>query len=289
MAPSRAPEKDYPPELTGTESEQLLATIKDWSIAHGLTVRPPVSLVSAEADPHGVLATTAPLTLFPSPFPRVCFEQAKSIQKAYNQLYAAISQDEDFLKGIVQDIMLTRSRILEVDEFIAELWQVHLKVKEEGYVQNLSLGLFRSDYMVHQTSEDEVPVVKQVEFNTIASSFGGLSSQTSKLHKYLSQTEYPLLSNPISTQEIDLPSNSSTSSLATGIHAAFNAYTKQQQETLHTPCVIFLVQSPERNIFDQRHLEYALQSSHPTIPPTRPNDNSSTTSQATPHKPSKQP
>lgn len=26
-------------------------------------------------------------------------------------------------------------RILEVDEFIAELWQVHLKVKEEGYVQ----------------------------------------------------------------------------------------------------------------------------------------------------------
>lgn len=26
-------------------------------------------------------------------------------------------------------------RILEVDEFIADLWQVHLKVKEEGYVQ----------------------------------------------------------------------------------------------------------------------------------------------------------
>jgi len=26
-------------------------------------------------------------------------------------------------------------RIIEVDEFIAELWQVHLKVKEEGYVQ----------------------------------------------------------------------------------------------------------------------------------------------------------
>jgi hypothetical protein len=30
---------------------------------------------------------------------------------------------------------LTRNRILEVDEFIAQLWQVHLKVKEEGYVQ----------------------------------------------------------------------------------------------------------------------------------------------------------
>lgn len=30
---------------------------------------------------------------------------------------------------------LTKYRILEVDEFIAELWQVHLKVKEEGYTQ----------------------------------------------------------------------------------------------------------------------------------------------------------
>lgn len=28
-------------------------------------------------------------------------------------------------------------RIAEVDDFIAELWQVHLKVKEEGYVQVL--------------------------------------------------------------------------------------------------------------------------------------------------------
>lgn len=51
--------------------------------------------------------------------------------------------------------------------------------------QNLSLGLFRSDYMVHQDTSDpsSVPKVKQVEFNTIAASFGGLSSQTCLLHK----------------------------------------------------------------------------------------------------------
>jgi len=30
---------------------------------------------------------------------------------------------------------LTWNRILVVDEFIAQLWQVHLKVKDEGYVQ----------------------------------------------------------------------------------------------------------------------------------------------------------
>lgn len=50
-------------------------------------------------------------------------------------------------------------------------------------IQNLSLGLFRSDYMVHQSDVQITPTIKQVEFNTIASSFGGLSAQTSKLHK----------------------------------------------------------------------------------------------------------
>lgn len=103
MASSTSSAATYPPELTQSESEQILSIIKDWSIAHGLAVRPPLNLVAAEADPYGVLATTAPVTLFPSPFPRVCFEQAKSIQKTYNELYASIAQDEPFLHDIVQE------------------------------------------------------------------------------------------------------------------------------------------------------------------------------------------
>lgn len=49
----------------------------------------------------------------------------------------------------------------------------------------LSLGMFRSDYMVHQDTSVSPPSLqaKQVEFNTIASSFGGLSRNTSELHK----------------------------------------------------------------------------------------------------------
>lgn len=93
----------YPPDLSAQESEQLLSTIKDWSIAHGLAVRPPPNLVSSETDPHAVLATTAPVTLFPSPFPRICFEQAASVQEAYNLLYASISRDEQFLNDVVQE------------------------------------------------------------------------------------------------------------------------------------------------------------------------------------------
>ncbi|QSZ30513.1 hypothetical protein DSL72_000067 [Monilinia vaccinii-corymbosi] len=243
----------YPPDISAEESEQLLVAIKDWSIAHGLAVRPPPTLISTEADPHGVLATTAPVTLFPSLFPRTCFEQAKSVQKAYNILYASIAQDEAFLTDIVQEI-------IEVDDFIAGLWRVHMKVKTEGYVQNLSLGLFRSDYMVHQETSDFTPTIKQVEFNTIASSFGGLSSKTSELHKfvYLSLTDYDLLIKD-TTSSLDLPENTSTTSLALGLSQAFNSYKRSSTSSHYNCCTIFLVQTPERNIFDQRHLEYELQ------------------------------
>ncbi|CAD6447609.1 6680fcbc-77e5-4a91-bd45-e079c4a91c22 [Sclerotinia trifoliorum] len=241
----------YPPEISAEESQQLLVTIKDWSIAHGLAVRPPPAFVSNETDPHGVLATTAPVTLFPSPFPRICFEQAKSVQKAYNILYASIAQDESFLGDIVQEI-------IEVDDFIAELWRVHLKVKNEGYVQNLSLGLFRSDYMVHQETPETTPTIKQVEFNTIAASFGGLSFQTSQLHKYLSLSDYSF-SNKDVTKSLDLPENTSTTSLALGLSHAFDSYKNSAPNSHYDRCIVFLVQTPERNIFDQRHLEYELQ------------------------------
>lgn len=94
---------DYPPELAPEEEQFLLSNLKDWSIAHGLAVRPPPAFVSSSQDPSGVLATTAPVTLFPSLFPRACFEEGLAIQKAYNELYSAIARDEKWLQGIVEE------------------------------------------------------------------------------------------------------------------------------------------------------------------------------------------
>ncbi|KAJ9155814.1 Glutathione synthetase [Coniochaeta hoffmannii] len=259
MAPPT--ENSYPPGLEAQESERLIQTVKDWTVGNGLAVRPPVSVAPAEADPHGILATSAPVTLFPSPFPQICFEQAKAVQTAYNELYARISQDEDFISQVVQEVV-------GGDDFIASLWNVHLKVKKEGYVQPLSLGLFRSDYMVHQGNQgtggsESPPQIKQVEFNTIASSFGGLSALTSSLHRYLATTEYPLLKASGAHGQYDLPENKSTEGLAAGLRAAYHAYGKS--ELGHETCVIFLVQGGERNVFDQRHLEYELQKG-PRVP-----------------------
>lgn len=93
----------YPPAVDDAERARLVDIIKDWTAANGLTVRPPPALVSAGADPEGVLATSVPVTLFPSPFPRVCFEQAKAVQTAYNELYAKVSRDEEFLGQVVEE------------------------------------------------------------------------------------------------------------------------------------------------------------------------------------------
>jgi hypothetical protein len=46
--------------------------------------------------------------------------------------------------------------------------------------QTLSLGLFRSDYMLHSAASNSI---KQVEFNTIASGFGGICSYLPSLHR----------------------------------------------------------------------------------------------------------
>lgn len=260
MAPQALTSESYPPDVDDAERARLVEVIKDWAIANGLAVRPPPSLVAAGTDPEGVLATNVPVTLFPSPFPRVCFQQAKAVQKAYNELYAGVSRDEDFLSSMVKEVA-------DGDEFIGNLWKIHCRVKEEGYVQNLSLGLFRSDYMVHKDTKDpsSIPKVKQVEFNTIASSFGGLSSQTCALHRFLADTEYPYMKQSGAHAGLDLPPNHSVEGLAGGMKAAFEAYGKSKLgiET----CVIFLVQGGERNVFDQRHLEYELKkSTSPRIP-----------------------
>lgn len=48
--------------------------------------------------------------------------------------------------------------------------------------QPLHLGLFRSDYLLH-TGDEQAFSLKQVEFNTISSSFGPLSDRVAAMHR----------------------------------------------------------------------------------------------------------
>ena len=94
---------DYPPPLDAAWEKFLVSAIKDWTIQNGLAVRPPSTLVPQGIDPEGVLATNAPVTLFPSLFPKGCFEEAEVLQVVYNELYAAIASDEPWLGKIMEE------------------------------------------------------------------------------------------------------------------------------------------------------------------------------------------
>lgn len=112
--------------------------------------------------------------------------------------------------------------------------------------------------MVHldPKQREPVPEIRQVEFNTIASSFGGLASRVSSMHKYLLETATYPSDIAQTAQPHSLPHNRSIEALANGLAHAHEAY--RASSRFHSTCIIFIVQEPERNTFDQKHLEYAL-------------------------------
>ena len=152
-----------------------------------------------------------------------------------------------------------------------------MSVKEEGYVQRLSLGLFRSDYMLHVPTDHELPSMRQVEFNTISSSFGGLSALVTCLHTHLMTFPDPSVhlaypshelfeareveagglverssSASTSNQLINLPpDNSAVQVLQSGLDSAHYAYGSSKSQPELPLCVLFLIQDHENNIFDQ--------------------------------------
>ena len=93
----------YPPQLSEEQQAYLAAYVKNWTIENGLSVRPAISQVSEEINPSHVLATNAPVTLFPSPFPAKSFEQAQELQTTYNELYANIASNEAWLEKIMSE------------------------------------------------------------------------------------------------------------------------------------------------------------------------------------------
>ena len=116
--------------------------------------------------------------------------------------------------------------------------------------------------MVHIDSSLPVakPTIKQVEFNTISSSFGGLSSRVCSLHKFLLQVAaYPREAAAVIRPDF-LPTNASIEKLAGGLAQAHLTYGPSKSSRLM--CVLFITQKEERNVFDQKHIEYALFSYH---------------------------
>ena len=104
----------------------MLSLASDWSLSHGLVLRP---VGSASSPPSTTSSIHAPYSLYPSPFPRKLFDQAKELQEIYNSLYASVTVDKDFLEDVVG------GAVALVDEFQGRLYEIWRTVEKEGVKQ----------------------------------------------------------------------------------------------------------------------------------------------------------
>ena len=96
----------------------------------------------------------------------------------------------------------------------------------------------------------------QVELNTIASSFGSLSTKVSQMHRYL-LTLHPSCSEATVDQ---LPEQNALRGFAAAIALAHTENCKEQG--MDNAVVVMVVQPGERNAFDQQWLQVALWQEH---------------------------
>ena len=268
----RAP---YPPPLSEERLLALQADIQDWQLTHGSLIK-----MYTHNEDCAVLARPIGVSMFPTLFPKSCFSHALDLQESYNELYANIAEDESWLFDVLQDLILT-------DPFTRALWGVHEKVKEKGYIQPLTLGIFRSDYMLHSPEEPHEgessplasktsglapePTIKQVEFNTFSCAGGTHGNIVNAMHHHLARTgAYDLgtgSQNPITPSA--LPTTETITSITSGLAAAHIAYGPPRSAPATTTAILIAVQPNNINICDERPLEYSLWAHDPAIPTYR--------------------
>lgn len=142
----------------------------------------------------------------------------------------------------------------KTDDFTRRLLDIHTSVRSH-VIQPIQCVILRSDYMLHQL-DDAAPQIKQVEINTISCSFSGLGPRVSKLHSFVVR-EFPSVFSSGSVPsphelEHHIVHNKADEGSAETLAAAWTLYGNAEA------VVMFLVQSGERNKYDQLHLQYLL-------------------------------
>lgn len=238
--------KDFP-QLSEENENDLTEKLLQWSLANGLVMYPP------GFQKHS--ANNAPSTLFPTPFPKELFERAVDVQQTFNQLYVnVVTAQKKWLLDIIDSLSGFDK------DFTGKLYSTYLEAVKQGggkVAQPLSLGVFRSDYMFNETDNS----IKQIEFNTVSVSFGGLSTKVGQAHNYLNKSG--AYDNEYSNKyylDSELPVSDSINEIAGGL-AQGNYFYNDEKDSNQT-VVLFVVQPGERNCFDQRHIEYSLLNNH---------------------------
>ena len=225
----------------------------------------------------------APCALLPFPLQASLFHEALALAPAFNRIVDRVSRDLSWLVPTV-------STTVAHDPFTSRLLTLLTTIRDEvgtaeGASQPLQLSVNRSDYMIDEkddASAGRKRSLLQVELNTISASFVSLAAKMSSLHTHLlsrlkdegtdgvgSDLEeclkaiLPADANASSTYanlDSSLPPNASVSRVAAGIATAHKEYIKRHSDKDEGAlvAVVMIVQPNERNVVDQRGLEYAL-------------------------------
>ncbi|XP_045540397.1 glutathione synthetase-like isoform X1 [Papilio machaon] len=241
-----------PPCIPLPLEHKLLVTViekaKDWALMHGVGMRDKKHFTKDSIQ-------IAPFVLLPSPFPSTEFNKAVELQPVLNELMHKVAHDVEFLEHTLQNA-------LQVDEFTANLYDIWIKVREEGITQPITLGMLRSDIMLESRCPHTVNQCakhtpycswKQVEINSIASGFGHLGPISRDIQSYiLRQLGHGDLIKK-------MPENGALSGLCSGIIEAYDLF------GVANAIVIFVVEEVSYNICDQRFHEFEISEKRPDI------------------------
>lgn len=123
--------------------ERMRVDTLAWQAVGGL-------LIGADAS-----ITPAPCSLLPYPWPAELFAQAQALAVPFNSMVDRIARDTDWLHNATRSVGAT-------DQFTSRLLALSEAVHATGASQAWQLGIFRSDYMIHQRTPADAPRLVQV-------------------------------------------------------------------------------------------------------------------------------
>ncbi|CAI0391996.1 unnamed protein product [Linum tenue] len=210
-----------------------------WSSLHGLVVGD--RNVQRSGTVPGVGMVHAPFALLPTVFPENQWKLACEVAPIFNELVDRVSLDGKFLQESL-------SRTKKVDAFTSRLLDIHSKMLEINKKEEIRLGLHRSDYML----DEKTKLLLQIELNTISTSFPGLGSVVSELHRSLLKNYGEHLGCDVNCT----PSNDAANRFSEALAKAWIEYNNPKA------VIMVVVQPEERNMYDQHWLSFNLKERH---------------------------
>ena len=244
------------PAWAGSQAQcdLMVADGVSWAACNGLMMRTPPGEAAHTAPTY----VHAPFSLGPCEYPAASLREAYEIAPLFGKLVEEVSKDVPWLAR-------TLATTAESDDFTKRLLKLCAKVQAEGKTQSARLAILRSDYMLHAPEEGvQAPQLMQVELNTIASSFGGLSQRVAAMHAQLAQRwpsvrrhAWEAAGKPgrLALPE-SLPPNPAADGIAEGLARAHALYGNADA------VILFVVQPEERNHIDQEHVVQRLWRAH---------------------------